>query len=461
MSTVNCSNPGVSTDQQLTEKKSPFMFGLASTVNRQKQLLFSEYRSDVVFRVGNAEELIHAHKLILTIASKVFYAQFNGSYAESNQDSCEIPVKIEDIKPAAFREVLRYIYCEEISLTAANILGIYYASQKYELTGLSDVCEKFINTSVVEINVLEVFDANQQYGFSNVNDRCLQIIQDNPIQCFESKDFLKVSEKTLHLIAGMQEINCDRDQLCEAIDKWCKANESTAFFEPKIKNMKCRKLYSFSEFQYQSTADTRLCLNVQKPFHLYGLGVIVGINSLILATKPISEEWVSITVTVEPYHVTATKKVALREDLFVQDIVFKKLKIYPSCTINVTITGSNTISKFFCFNDFKPIDTLGNVYLSVTSQECKSGSSSNINNEVLVPDNNALTLSRRIARQNANVQKFTFGSVEPPKKANCVAYLLYNVEKKIDILNTLNGQFFEAYKKTASKNLLNPESDPL
>ncbi|XP_062550502.1 uncharacterized protein LOC134215299 [Armigeres subalbatus] len=102
--TVSYCNPVASTDRKLTMKKSSFIFGLASPINRQKQLLFSEYRSDVVFRVGNAEELIHAHKLILTVASEVFYAQFNGSFAESNQDSCEIPVKIEDIEPAAFRE---------------------------------------------------------------------------------------------------------------------------------------------------------------------------------------------------------------------------------------------------------------------------------------------------------------------------------------------------------------------
>ena len=66
-----------------------------------KYLLDNEIHTDVEFRVGDAGELIRAHKLILMMRSPVFDRMFYGPVPQSN------PVVIPDIEPEAFRALLR------------------------------------------------------------------------------------------------------------------------------------------------------------------------------------------------------------------------------------------------------------------------------------------------------------------------------------------------------------------
>ena len=67
-----------------------------------KYLLEHEVNCDVSFKVGEDEEVIKAHKLILSSRSPVFDRMFNGPFCESETD----PV-IPDVSPAALRTILR------------------------------------------------------------------------------------------------------------------------------------------------------------------------------------------------------------------------------------------------------------------------------------------------------------------------------------------------------------------
>lgn len=193
-----------------------------SPIGLLKKLLYSKHQADLVFKVGRTGELIHAHKLILTIASEAFFALYNDGLAVSDN-----PVVIERIKPATFKQVLRYIYCGEAVLTIDNAIGIYYASENYMLTDLSEICQRFINRSVNGNNVLTIFNNNRQYEIDFVNKICLKIIQENPLKYFRSNYFLTLSQPALQLI-----VNDQKDQLCKAIKEWRKANNSTAIILP-------------------------------------------------------------------------------------------------------------------------------------------------------------------------------------------------------------------------------------
>ena len=60
--------------------------------------------SDVVFKVGEKKtESIQAHRNILACRSPVFEAMFCGDIKEGNKK----PVRIEDIEPNVFKDLLK------------------------------------------------------------------------------------------------------------------------------------------------------------------------------------------------------------------------------------------------------------------------------------------------------------------------------------------------------------------
>lgn len=62
-----------------------------------------EIACDVIFHLPKHHEF-SAHRLLLSLRSPVFFAMFYGSMAHKDKN-----VKIEDVDPLAFRELLRFV----------------------------------------------------------------------------------------------------------------------------------------------------------------------------------------------------------------------------------------------------------------------------------------------------------------------------------------------------------------
>ena len=69
-----------------------------------RYMLDNEVNCDVNFKVGDDQEIIKAHKFILSMRSAVFDRMFNGSFCEADSD----PV-IPDVTAAAFKIMLRSV----------------------------------------------------------------------------------------------------------------------------------------------------------------------------------------------------------------------------------------------------------------------------------------------------------------------------------------------------------------
>ncbi|XP_062545833.1 BTB/POZ domain-containing protein 6-like [Armigeres subalbatus] len=297
--------------------------------SRLKQLVNNEYLSDVVFRVGKAGVLIHAHKIIITLGSEVFYAQINGHFAEAKANKDFAPVIVTDIEPDIFTEVLKHIYYENVNITASNMLDIYYASEKYLLDILSLKCQEAFYNKISEKNVLAIFEHNRKYKFDVVDRICLEMICDNPLKFFKQKGFLELSNEGLIMITDRPAINCLKGQLQEVIESWEGENGPSSIVLDS-KEVLCEKLHFFSETSFSTNVDTSFRLTVESPANLYGMGVLVGAKSQI---KTPAE--VEIIVMVEN-KLLASKKVPILNNLRTYDIMFEKQTI-DNCTVQVTI----------------------------------------------------------------------------------------------------------------------------
>jgi speckle-type POZ protein len=96
--------------------------------------------SDVILNIRGRE--FPAHKLILATRSEVFAAMFK----HPTKENCNNQVKIEDIEPEVFQEVLRFIYTGRVSRATMETMatGLFIAADKYLLGELKKECENYM-----------------------------------------------------------------------------------------------------------------------------------------------------------------------------------------------------------------------------------------------------------------------------------------------------------------------------
>jgi speckle-type POZ protein len=109
--------------------------------------------SDVTFNVRGQK--FAAHKIILAMRSPVFAAMFhNRTYKEALSGQ----VKVDDIDPDVFQELLRYLYTGLTRSTAMEVMapGILAAANKYLLDQLKHRCETHLIRQMSAKNCLNM-----------------------------------------------------------------------------------------------------------------------------------------------------------------------------------------------------------------------------------------------------------------------------------------------------------------
>jgi speckle-type POZ protein len=96
--------------------------------------------SDVNFNIGGRE--FPAHKNILASRSKYFAAMFQHPMKEQSTNQ----VKIEDIEPEVFQELLRFIYTGRVPLDKLQTMAasLFISADKYLLDQLKMKCENYL-----------------------------------------------------------------------------------------------------------------------------------------------------------------------------------------------------------------------------------------------------------------------------------------------------------------------------
>ena len=85
---------------------------------------------------------IPAHKFVLAISSPVFQAMFYGQMAEKGEE-----VELPDTDSHSLLEFLRFVYCDEVNLTADNVFAVLYLADKYIVPSLAAKCWSFIDAN--------------------------------------------------------------------------------------------------------------------------------------------------------------------------------------------------------------------------------------------------------------------------------------------------------------------------
>uniref|UniRef100_A0A914H9K0 Uncharacterized protein n=1 Tax=Globodera rostochiensis TaxID=31243 RepID=A0A914H9K0_GLORO len=192
---------------------------------RMKRLLGTGDGADVHFLVGEGDEqeLLPAHKVILTAASDVFKAMFrfdaeNAKFAAAASGTAKEvkPVEVPDVGVDAFKLMLAFIYADDLrGLNGDNAIDVLCAANKYDVDGLVKACMDF-----PKAKLSNVFVALVQARFLGQELLCELLGRDQLFVCGE--------------IAIFNSALCWADEKCRQKGKECSAKNRRAVLGPAL-----------------------------------------------------------------------------------------------------------------------------------------------------------------------------------------------------------------------------------
>ncbi|CAF0902528.1 unnamed protein product, partial [Brachionus calyciflorus] len=189
-------------------------------IDRLNFLYLNENLADVYFFVGKQNdqiERIPAHKLVLSIGSPVFMAMFygTGSQMQSNKE-----IEIPDADPISFKNMLKYLYTDELHIEPDSVMNTLYISKKYAIEALERECVDFLKNNLRPENAFMLLEQALLFDESKLAESCLTLIDRNSVDSFSSECFLDIDRKTLILILKRDSLGIREFKLFYYVLKW-------------------------------------------------------------------------------------------------------------------------------------------------------------------------------------------------------------------------------------------------
>ena len=184
-------------------------------------MLNNELFSDVKFVVrkmhgeSESQQLIPAHKFVLSIGSPVFEAMFYGELAET-KDSIEMP----DAEYESLLEFFRFMYSDEVNLSGSNVMGVLYLAKKYIVPSLVDKCSEYLLDNLEPSNVFSILSSAEKYEERNLVDRCWKVIDQQTELAVKSDGFGEIERSLLEKVVKRDTLTIEEIELFKAVDLW-------------------------------------------------------------------------------------------------------------------------------------------------------------------------------------------------------------------------------------------------
>ncbi len=157
--------------------------------------------SDVILNIGDHEFL--AHKNILATKSKVFAAMFQNPTEEQSTNE----IKVEDIEPEVFQELLRFIYTGRVSTETMEKMatGLFIAADKYVLDELKNECENYmLHHMLPDICVFLLLNGDLQYPAEPLKEAA-KFFRRFPNEVMATDGWKKIKQENLLLLCDIEQ----------------------------------------------------------------------------------------------------------------------------------------------------------------------------------------------------------------------------------------------------------------
>jgi speckle-type POZ protein len=157
--------------------------------------------SDVNFKIGGRE--FPAHKVILSARSQYFAAMFQHPMKEQSTNQ----VKIEDIEPEVFDQLLRFIYTGRVPLDKLQTMaaGLLIAADKYLMDELKMKCENYLLSHMSSDNcVILLLHGDLQNPNEHLKEAA-KFFRRNPSQVMATDGWKKMKQENTAMLCDIYE----------------------------------------------------------------------------------------------------------------------------------------------------------------------------------------------------------------------------------------------------------------
>ena len=157
--------------------------------------------SDVNFNVGGRE--FPAHKLILAARSQYFAAMFKHPTKEQSTNQ----VKIDDIEPEVFDQLLRFIYTGRVPLDKLETMaaGLFIAADKYLMDELKMKCENYLLSQMSPDNCVILLLHGDLQNPAEYMKKAAKFFRRNPSQVMATDKWVKMKQENLAMLCDIHE----------------------------------------------------------------------------------------------------------------------------------------------------------------------------------------------------------------------------------------------------------------
>lgn len=163
-----------------------------------KELLTSGQFADVVLEVG--DERVHAHSLVLACRSRVFRAMF----ASQMRETLERRVKIDDMDPGAFKELVSFFYTGEFDpaslQTDDTALNLLQAAHRYDAPAVVEKCTSMLRARLSPDNVSERLELADMINCSDFKVQCLDFMRQHIHEVQSTRSYDRLVEQRPSLL---------------------------------------------------------------------------------------------------------------------------------------------------------------------------------------------------------------------------------------------------------------------
>lgn len=171
---------------------------------------------EFVFADGTS---LRAHKTVLAMSSKVFYAMFYGPMRQNGS------IEITDIDPSIFEMLLKMMYYQKIdeliNETSETLSHLYAALQKYAFDAGLDFIRPYLVCR--EQDLFLFYELAEMFSDSELEELCRDQLY-YPYPSVNSQYFLSAKPETLIKIFTAESLNCEIYDAIQALECYIEAN---------------------------------------------------------------------------------------------------------------------------------------------------------------------------------------------------------------------------------------------
>ncbi|KAJ3643702.1 hypothetical protein Zmor_026398 [Zophobas morio] len=189
-------------------------------------LYLSEKFSDITLTVGS--EKIFAHKVILAARSEYFEGLLYDDGKEIEQPELEMSL---DTSPAAFRNVLKFLYTGSITITPSDLdptLELISLAHQCSLTDLELAVGNKIKSILNLKNICSVLNVANLYELTELRDACHSFMDQHASEIIDNDCFKDLSEKSLIKLLERDTFFAPEIDIFKSVAQWSRNNNNTS-----------------------------------------------------------------------------------------------------------------------------------------------------------------------------------------------------------------------------------------